>query len=80
VPRKGYRIDKIRQRMSRAFFEDRIEPVTPAELAAAHSHGSHDALEADHGPAVRELEGTATGGGRTLAEPADGSPPDARNR
>jgi ubiquinol-cytochrome c reductase cytochrome b subunit len=81
VRRKGYRVDKVRQRLSRVFFEDRVEPVTPAELAAAHSHGGHDAIEADHGtPAARELEGTATGGGRTLAEPADGSAPDARNR
>jgi len=81
VRRKGYRVDKFRQRVSKAFFEDRIEPVTPAELAAAHSHGAHDQLDAGHAPTpTRELEGTATGGGRTLAEPADGSAPDARNR
>jgi ubiquinol-cytochrome c reductase cytochrome b subunit len=88
VRRKGYRVDKVRQRLSRVFFEDRVEPVTPAELAAAHSHGTHDELETGHGAtaighgatATRELEGTATGGGRTIAEPADGSAPDARNR
>jgi ubiquinol-cytochrome c reductase cytochrome b subunit len=78
VRRKGYRVDRIRQRLSHVFFEDRVEPVTPAELAAAHSHGSHDALEAAHGAEARELEGTAAGGGRLLAEPEDGSVPDAR--
>ncbi|WNB84466.1 cytochrome bc complex cytochrome b subunit [Cellulomonas sp. ATA003] len=81
VRRKGYRIDTVRQRLSRVFFEDRIEPVTPAELAAAHSHGAHDELEGgSHAATPRELEGTAPGGGRTIAEPADGSAPDARNR
>ncbi|GAA2722749.1 cytochrome bc1 complex cytochrome b subunit [Cellulomonas aerilata] len=80
VRRKGYRVDQVRQRLSRVFFEDRVEPVTPSELAAAHSHGAHDTLEAGHSAPVRELEGTATGGGRTLVEPVDGSAPDARNR
>jgi ubiquinol-cytochrome c reductase cytochrome b subunit len=80
VRRKGYRVDKIRQRMSRVFFEDRVEPVTPSELAAAHSHGGHDTLEAGHGTPARELEGTVAGGGRTLAEPADGFTPDPRTR
>lgn len=35
---KGYRRAKFRSRLSRFFYEDRIEPVTPAELAAAHAH------------------------------------------
>lgn len=51
VRRKGYRLDAIRARLSRVFYEDRIEPVTPAELVAAHAHGEHDALpsgEGDH--------------------------------
>ena len=46
VRRKGYRADRLRQRLSRLFFEDRVEPVTPAELEAAHAHGEHDALSA----------------------------------
>lgn len=46
IRRKGYAKDKRWQRLSRFFYEDRIEPVTPAELAAAHSHGEHDALPA----------------------------------
>lgn len=44
VRRPGYRKDKLRQRVSRMFYEDRVEPVTPAELSAAQSHGDHDAL------------------------------------
>jgi ubiquinol-cytochrome c reductase cytochrome b subunit len=44
VRRKGYRRDALRARVSRFFYEDRVEPVTPAELAAAQSHGEHDAL------------------------------------
>ncbi|GAB3685983.1 cytochrome bc1 complex cytochrome b subunit [Angustibacter aerolatus] len=43
----GGRLQAIRARMSSFWFEDRVEPVTPDELAAAHSHGAHDALTAD---------------------------------
>ena len=46
VRRKGYGLDRMRQRLSQTFYEDRIEPVTPAELAASHSHGEHDAHRA----------------------------------
>lgn len=46
VKRRGYKSDRRWQRLSRFFFEDRVEPVTPAELAAAHSHGEHDELAA----------------------------------
>ncbi len=43
VRRKGYKTDRLRQRISQLFYEDRVEPVTPAELAAAHAgHGAHD--------------------------------------
>ena len=35
VARKGYKADLRRARISRFFYEDRVEPVTPAELAAA---------------------------------------------
>jgi ubiquinol-cytochrome c reductase cytochrome b subunit len=38
------RTEKLRGRLSRFFFEDRVAPVTPAELEAAHSHG-HAAVE-----------------------------------
>jgi ubiquinol-cytochrome c reductase cytochrome b subunit len=49
VRRKGYRSDRRWQRISRFFYEDRVEPVTPAELAAAHAHGEHDEIEAQRG-------------------------------
>ena len=52
VRRKGYAKDKALQRLSRFFYEDRVEPVTPAELAAAQSHEDHDQLGstgAEHG-------------------------------
>jgi ubiquinol-cytochrome c reductase cytochrome b subunit len=53
VRRKGYRRDAIRARVSRFFYEDRVEPVTPAELAAAQAHGHHDELSApEHGDAT----------------------------
>ncbi len=46
VRRKGAAKDRLWARVSRFYFDDRIEPVTPAELAAAHSHGGHDAIDA----------------------------------
>lgn len=70
VRRKGYAKDRRLQRLSRFFYEDRVEPVTPAELTAAHSHGEHDALESatEH----REVA-SAVGGGRDLVEPEGGA-------
>jgi ubiquinol-cytochrome c reductase cytochrome b subunit len=38
------RSEKLRSRASRFFFEDRVAPVTPSELNAAHSHGHHGEL------------------------------------
>ena len=68
VRRKGYRLDRMRQRLSETFYEDRIEPVTPAELVAAHSHGEHDAIGAgEHGPA--ELAARARGRRRRWPAP-----------
>ncbi|WP_156201184.1 cytochrome bc1 complex cytochrome b subunit [Actinotalea caeni] len=59
VRRPGGRADGIRTRLSRFFFEDRVEPVTPAELAAAQSHGEHDELPAaPEGSSAAELAGT----------------------
>jgi ubiquinol-cytochrome c reductase cytochrome b subunit len=40
VRRPGTRLDGLRRRVSSFYFEDRIEPVTPAELEAAH-HAQH---------------------------------------
>jgi len=42
VVRRGYRKDRFRQRVSQFFYQDRIEPITPAELAAAHPDASQD--------------------------------------
>ncbi|WP_426592249.1 cytochrome b [Cellulomonas sp. McL0617] len=79
VRRKGYRLDRMRQRLSQTFYEDRIEPVTPTELVAAHSHGAHDALESgDRGPAELTSAG-AVGGGQHLVDPQDETAPDGRN-
>ncbi len=40
-------LERLRARTSAFFFEDRIEPITPSELEAAHGHGEHgdDQLE-----------------------------------
>ncbi|MUN62702.1 ubiquinol-cytochrome c reductase cytochrome b subunit [Kocuria sediminis] len=45
--------EKVRERVSRFFFEDRVAPVTPAELEAAHHH--HEAEAVTAGPQDREL-------------------------
>ena len=60
VRRKGYRADRFRQRISRLFFDDRVEPVTPAELAAAQVHGEHDTLRV--GPAATSALSAITQG------------------
>ena len=57
VRRKGYKSDRRWQRVSQFFYEDRVEPVTPAEVAAAHSHGDHDAVEAAEPTAPRAAVG-----------------------
>jgi len=61
VRRKGYTWDRQLQKLSGFFFEDRVEPVTPAELAAAHSHGEHDQL--DSGDAHGQLDPVRDGTG-----------------
>ena len=38
--------EKRRARLSTFYFRDGVDPVTPAELAAAHQHGEHEAIEA----------------------------------
>jgi ubiquinol-cytochrome c reductase cytochrome b subunit len=54
VRRKGARKERLRARLSRFYFDDRIEPVTPAELAAAqdHGHGHGEIGSSDHGAAI----------------------------
>jgi len=50
VARPGYKKERRWQKLSQFFYEDRIEPVTPTELAAAQSHGEHDELPATDEP------------------------------
>jgi ubiquinol-cytochrome c reductase cytochrome b subunit len=55
VRRKGSAKDWLWAKAARFYFDDRIEPVTPAELAAAQAHGhGHAEVGAgdDHGPAI----------------------------
>ena len=37
--------NRLRRALSDFYFRDQLQPVTPAELAAAHSHGEHDAMD-----------------------------------
>jgi len=60
VRRPGGKLDGVRTKLSHFFYEDRVEPVTPAELAAAHSNGEHDELPVGGGVHAGEL--TSVGG------------------
>ena len=44
----------LRSKLSDFYFKDRVEPISPAELAAAHHHGEHDALPGGTAVAVEE--------------------------
>ena len=61
IRRKGYHRDALRARVSHFFYGDRVEPVTPAELAAAGAHGGHDALPAGHDGPAQVTAGQGTG-------------------
>jgi ubiquinol-cytochrome c reductase cytochrome b subunit len=56
VRRPGSRLDGLRQKISRFYFEDRVEPVTPAELLEAQHHGEHEELSASGGERPAEVE------------------------
>jgi ubiquinol-cytochrome c reductase cytochrome b subunit len=56
---KHYKRTKRVSRISRFFYEDRVEPVTPRELAASHAHGEHDALPDAHAPELVASEQAA---------------------
>jgi len=57
VARKAKRSERARARLSRFYFADAVNPVTPAELAAAHHHGAeHEAIEAAPADESAELE------------------------
>ena len=49
VRRRGGRLDGVRRRIAQFYFEDRVEPVSPAELLASHHHGEHEELSASGG-------------------------------
>ncbi|NIZ92530.1 cytochrome bc1 complex cytochrome b subunit [Kineococcus rubinsiae] len=55
---------RFQRRLSKFYFEDRVEPVTPAEVEAAHSHGELGSDE-EH-LAVGDKENAAIGTSQTL--------------
>jgi ubiquinol-cytochrome c reductase cytochrome b subunit len=66
VRRPGSALDGIRRRLTRFYFEDRIEPVAPAELEAAH-HEHHAVGGADHAGADHARADHAGAGQDTVA-------------
>ncbi|MEE1621176.1 cytochrome bc1 complex cytochrome b subunit [Zafaria sp. J156] len=46
------RMEKTRGAISRFFFEDRVAPVTPKELAEAHEHHAHGEVEEGQKPSI----------------------------
>ena len=85
VRRPGTRKERLRGRVSKFYFADAIEPVTPAELAAAHHDGEAGeslALEAgtdyEHGWSGGDLHGGAEERGpRDAYSPHGAEDPDA---
>jgi ubiquinol-cytochrome c reductase cytochrome b subunit len=63
VVRKPKRMARARAALSRFYFADAVNPVTPTELAAAHHHGAeHEAIE------------PSASGGAAPIEAAEGEP------
>ena len=57
VSRRAGRTDKVRAALSRFYFADAVNPVTPAELAASHHDGHADeAIEASASGGARGIE------------------------
>ncbi len=54
VARKGARKERLRAKLSNFYFRDAVNPVTPAELAAAHVGPGHEAIDAE--PPTHEIE------------------------
>jgi len=52
-------VHRFRANLSNFFFEDRVEPVTPRELAAAQHHGGLEALEQPTGSEAERRELTS---------------------
>ncbi|GAA1179825.1 cytochrome bc complex cytochrome b subunit [Ornithinimicrobium humiphilum] len=70
VRRPAVPAGRLRRALSNFFYKDAIPTVTPAELAAAHHHGEHDALDspeaaaaiAQHGEGVSDIPGAGVSG------------------
>ncbi len=45
---------RLRRALSEFYFKDRVEPVTPSELAAAHHHGEAESLPGGQAEAIEE--------------------------
>ncbi len=63
VARPAARKDRMRARLSRFYFADAVNPVTPAELAAAHHHG-HETEALEGSQAAGEIESAEAAGRR----------------
>jgi len=75
VERKAHRKDRRRARWSRFYFADAVNPVTPAELAAAQHHGAeHEAIEPSASGGARSIESSSTGEAAAAAEVESGEP------
>ena len=48
--------EKVRGRLSHLFFEDRVAPVTPAELEAAHGHHEPEPVAVGAGSHASQIE------------------------
>jgi ubiquinol-cytochrome c reductase cytochrome b subunit len=61
VERPGSRKERVRAALSHFYFRDAVNPVTPAELAAAHHHG-HEAEAIEPAPEQAQVESAETAG------------------
>jgi ubiquinol-cytochrome c reductase cytochrome b subunit len=59
VRRPGAVLETLRHRISRFYFEDRVEPVTPTELEAAHHHEHHGLPEGEEHEAIEAGAGSS---------------------
>ncbi len=67
VAKKGAKSLRRRAKLSNFYFKDRVEPVTPAELAAAHHHGEHEDIDG-HDAVEYHEENEAIRGGSSSAK------------
>ncbi len=67
VANPAARKERIRARLSHFYITDRVDPVTPAELAAAQHHGEHEAISA---PVEPDSEAIGAGADHTAVKRA----------